>query len=281
MISNPDLILYACIAKGPTILTEFSSPKEPGIESIAKQCVEKIPPHHSIFSHTIRKKTYTFLINDPFAYFVIFDEDLEKSESLWFLDRVKMAFEELTFSNPIEDFDKLTSLCFQSKFSPFFREILSLDVDSVDSLMDVSREIRNPSLDSTSGKRGVVRPLLLTPTNTMKKKKKRPLGCVGGGGCGGSDVGGEANGDHHNLKEGGVAVMTNKINHVSDNGNRDFSVSMTHKNVGGFYLGDSKQKAKQIWRKHVWVVLILDLVICAVLFGIWLWVCRGFKCIDG
>ncbi|KAG7945353.1 hypothetical protein I3843_15G147800 [Carya illinoinensis] len=39
------------------------------------------------------------------------------------------------------------------------------------------------------------------------------------------------------------------------------------------------QKSKQIWRKHVWVVLLLDLFVCSVLFVIWLWVCGGFNCI--
>lgn len=41
---------------------------------------------------------------------------------------------------------------------------------------------------------------------------------------------------------------------------------------------NDRQKAKRIWKKHVWVVLMLDLFVCAVLFVIWLWVCSGFKC---
>ncbi|CAL5204064.1 unnamed protein product [Lathyrus oleraceus] len=41
---------------------------------------------------------------------------------------------------------------------------------------------------------------------------------------------------------------------------------------------NDRQKAKHIWKKHVWVVLMLDLFVCAVLFVIWLWVCSGFDC---
>lgn len=41
---------------------------------------------------------------------------------------------------------------------------------------------------------------------------------------------------------------------------------------------NDRQKAKHVWKKHVWVVLLLDLFVCAVLFVIWLWVCSGFKC---
>ncbi|WCJ28943.1 SNARE-like superfamily protein [Euphorbia peplus] len=247
MISNPDLILYSCIAKGSIIIAEFSSSKHPGIEEIGKRCIDKTPDHHSIFSHTIRKKTYTFIFHHPFVYFVIFDENLPKSESFWFLDRVKSAFDELIMANPVED---------------------------------VRKDSRDLSMDSRST--GTVSSPLLSKTGM--KKKKRPLVCGGGGSDSGG--GGEANG-----KEFAGSLMDNKVNHVGENGgnannimmmNKEFSVSM-HKNSNGngYYLGDSKQKAKQIWRKHVWVVLILDLVICAVLFGIWLWVCRGFKCIDG
>ncbi|XP_065879604.1 phytolongin Phyl2.2 [Euphorbia lathyris] len=281
MISNPDLIFYACIAKGSIIVAEFSNSKQPGIEEIAQRCIEKTPVHHSVFSHTIRKKTYTFLFHDPFVYFVIFDEDLAKSESFLFLDRVKMAFDELIAANPVEDFDYL---CLQSTFHPVLSEILAFDSDLVNSFTDVGKVTRNPSMDLRSTG-NVSSPLLSKPGKNMMKKKKRPLVCGRSGSDGGG--GGEANGDNQNFKEFSGSMMDNKVNHVGENGdimmtNKEFSVSM-HKNNGnnGFYFGDSKQKAKQIWRKHVWIVLILDLVICAVLFGIWLWVCRGFKCIDG
>ncbi|XP_050235736.1 phytolongin Phyl2.2 [Mercurialis annua] len=272
MISNPDLILYACIAKKSTVLTQFISSKESGIELIAQKCIEKTPSHHSYFSHTVRKTTYSFLITDPFAYFVILHENLDKSESLWFLNRVKIAFE--LFLESSKNNHELSYHCFQDEFYPVFQEILSIDSDLVDSLMEVPKEIRNPSMDSTGGKRSVVRPLLSKPAKLIMKKKKRPvLGC---GGC----VGDAKSVDNSKISENGGSVLANE----------EFSVSM-RKNGGGYYLGGvrggvgggegNKLKAKQIWRKHVWIVLILDLVICVVLFGIWLWVCRGFKCIDG
>ena len=43
-------------------------------------------------------------------------------------------------------------------------------------------------------------------------------------------------------------------------------------------LHNHSNKAKHVWKKHVWVLLLLDLFVCAVLFVIWLWVCSGFKC---
>ena len=264
MISNPNHVFYACIAKGPTVVAEFSPGKESGIEIIGQRCVEKTPPNHSMFSHTIRNKTYTFLIDDPFAYFAIFDENLQKSEHLWFLNRVKNGFEEFWGSKMMKDGEKIGSFCFQGELRCMFREILALDADLVNTLMEESsKDGRNPNLDSTNGKGAVIRPLLPKPTKVLMMMKKKPSG--------------EANGDHH----GGDLDNNNyKENGVGEHGNREVSVSMIQKS-GGFYMGDGKQKAKQIWKKHVWVVLTLDLIVCAVLCGVWLWVCRGFKCIDG
>ncbi|CAN1830935.1 Phytolongin Phyl2.2 [Linum perenne] len=264
MISNPDLILYACIAKGSTILAEYASLSDPGIAAIAQKCVQISPPHHSTFSHTAKKKTYTFLIDGPFVYFAIFHKDLARLESSWFIDRVKVSFLDLIAANSVKDFDSLTSLCFQANFYPQFREILALDLDLGDSLTGSSKDSRNPSMDSGKEKT-VTRPLLCQSGKALTKKKKNRIF-----GCG---VGGEEKGDHRGgggMKEGMMV----------ENGISDFAVAMTPKS-GGIYMMESRQKAKQMWKKHVWVVLTLDLVVCAVLFFVWLWVCSGFTCIDG
>jgi hypothetical protein len=178
------------------------------------------------------------------------------------LNRVKDAFEEFLGAKMMKDGEKMGSFCFQGELRFVFRQILALDADLVNALMEEStKDSRNPSLDSTKAKGAVIRPLLPKPSKVLMKKKKRSPG--------------EANGDHH-----GGDLDNNKASGVGENGSRDFSVTMMQKS-GGFYMGDGKQKAKQIWKKHVWVVLILDLIVCAVLFGVWLWVCRGLKCIDG
>ncbi|XP_022736831.1 phytolongin Phyl2.2-like [Durio zibethinus] len=261
MISNPNLIFYACIVKGPTILAEFSA-KEAGIESLAQKCIQKTPPFHSMFSQTVSKRTYTFLIDDPFAYFLIFHEDLEKPESFWFLNRLKSAFEDFLLTGLIVGSDNLTPNCLQPHFNPIFSEILALDLELVTSPRE---ENLNPSLDSNTGKRTVVAPLLEMPIKGLKKKRR----------LGGLEVhGAEA-------KDAGAGIgMENKVD-VSDDF-RDFPVSMHKSGAAGLYVGGGdRQKAKQTWRKHVWVVLILDLLVCTTLFGIWLWVCRGFQCLDG
>lgn len=273
MISDPKLVFYACISKGTTILAEFNS-VDPDLQTLALKCLEKAPALHSMFSHTVRKRTYTFLLDepDPYIYFAIFDEKMERYETLWFLNRVKEAFKGMIRNDPIKNFDDLSSLCFQGEFNPVFRQLLShpvepeqLNLDLNSSLpQNVLKDKRNLSLDcSTRGKRIVSLPLLGKPGKGLKKKKR---------------LSGEVNGDTRDH------LMENKVVDVSDDGGsqtRDFPASM-QKNGG--YLGDmgaGRQKAKQVWKQQVWMVLILDLCVCSVLFGVWLWICRGFRCVDG
>ncbi|KFK26892.1 hypothetical protein AALP_AA8G307200 [Arabis alpina] len=274
MISNPSLLSYTCIAKGTVVLAEFVSKYEPGIEDIALRCIENAPPHHSMFSHTVRKKTYTFAIDDDsFVYFAILDETMETSESFWVLNRLRLAIEDLIrvggsdvetlMNNPVSN-------CLQSKLDPIFTEIvgvvdLELDMDLVGSPRSVARESRNPSIDSSKGgRRAALMPLLGKPLKALKKKKRLY-----------TEAKGEGGGDVVTMKE----ISEKKVD-LCGNGNN----GVLRKELRNGLLTDhhhQSQKAKQIWRKHVWVVLMFDFCICALLFGIWLWVCDGFQCVDG
>ncbi|ESQ43211.1 hypothetical protein EUTSA_v10016082mg [Eutrema salsugineum] len=270
MISNPRLLSYTCIAKGTVVLADFASKEEPGIEEVALRCIENTPPHHSIFSHTVHKKTYTFAIDDSFVYFAILDESMEKPESFWVLNRLRSAIEDLIRIGG-SDAEKLINPaphCLQSKLDPVFAEIvgvvdvdLELDMDLVGSPRSVARESRNPSIDSTKGRRAALMPLL---GKALKKKKRLHTEAAKGGDSGDVDT----------IKE----TSEKKVD-LCGNGNSGVS----RKELRNGLLTDHhhRQKAKQIWKKHVWVVLMFDFCICAVLFGIWLWVCEGFQCIDG
>lgn len=147
----------------------------------------------------------------------------------------------------IHQSDNLNQHCFQAELAPIFRELLVLRIEAVNLVQSALAASRNGSLDSQKGKK---------VSRGLKKKKR---------------LSGERN----------DIAIENKLDVSVDNGNltRDFSVSL-HKN--GMYVGDGgRQKAKQIWRRHVWVLLLIDLFVCSLLFGIWLGICRGFKCING
>ena len=89
-IADLKWIFYTYISKEIAILAKFNS-VDPGLQTLALKCLEKAPALHWMFSHTIREQTYTFLLDEPhlFLYFDIFDEKMERSEALWFLNRVK------------------------------------------------------------------------------------------------------------------------------------------------------------------------------------------------
>lgn len=272
MISNPSLLSYTCIAKGTIVLAEFVSKEEPGIEAVALRCIENTPHHHSMFSHTVHKKTYTFAIDDDsFVYFAISNEDMEKPESFWLLNRLKSVMKDLirtgseteTLINPV-------SHCLQSKLDPVFAEIvggvdvdLELDMDLVGSPRSVARESRNPSIDSSKGRRVALMPLLGKPLKALKKKKRLH-----------NEAKSEDSGDVDTVKE----ISEKKLD-LCGNGNN----GVLRKELRNGLLSDHhhRQKAKQIWKKHVWVVLMFDFCLCAILFGIWLWICEGFQCIEG
>lgn len=252
MVSNPDLVFYACIARGTVILAEFA--RESNLDDLAFRCIEKAPPHHSIFSHTVRKRVYTFLIEGPIVYFGIFHEDLYKPEVCGFLNRLRRVFEEFIESESLKNFENFTSYCFQSQFDSTFRRLLESNMNS--------KGASRSSLDSSKRKQIPLISKISNPGSLMKKKKKL--------------VGGDAN------DEGGkyATTMDDSADLYDDNnglGSRDITLLM-QKNNGSHVL--ERQKAKQIWRKHVWVVLSIDLFVCMVLFAIWLWVCGGFQCID-
>ncbi|XP_057951556.1 phytolongin Phyl2.2 [Malania oleifera] len=254
MISDPRLIFYACISKGTTILAEHTS-GDPDLEALALKFIEKTPPFHSVFSETFHRRTYTFLIDNPFVYFAIYDENLEKAQGLWFLSRVKDVFEDILESKSITRFDDLTSHCFQAELNPIFRELLALPFE-----FSLTQDSQNASLNSSKEKKTVSLPLLGKPGKGLKKKKRAVGESNGNGEC--RDLAGE-----------------NKVVEVSDDGARDFSLSLAK---NGLLASDGgRQKAKQKWMQQVWMVLLLDLVVCSLLFAIWLWICRGFKCIDG
>ncbi|XP_004307999.1 PREDICTED: probable VAMP-like protein At1g33475 [Fragaria vesca subsp. vesca] len=249
MISNPSLIYYACIAQKETILGEIA--KEPGIGALAQKCIEKTPPHHSLYTHTVRKRTYLFSIADPFVFFGVFDQDLDQSEAVAFLNRLRCDFERVKGDNGVE----VGSHCYQAEFDSIVREIMAANSE-----VDMPPASRNLSMDSSSGKgkRMVLAPLL---GNHGLKKKKRLSGEVNGEVC----------------KDVAMSATEKKVDVMCEDG-RDFVMPVAQKSGG--LVSSERQKAKQVWRKHVWVVLMLDLFVCAVLFGVWLWVCRGLKCID-
>ncbi|XP_076897791.1 phytolongin Phyl2.1-like [Bidens hawaiensis] len=175
-----NLIFYVCMAKDTTILAEFNSNTR-DLSDLAKRCLQRTPAFHSMFSHTVHGNTYMFFIDDPFVYFGIFDESLEKHKCLLLLKNVKDVF--TGTMNP-------NSHCFQGEFSHVFRQLVA-----------------------------------------------------------------------------SKSELSSKDGHEEDKSKYCFSDD------------DVSGGNRYVWDKQVMLVLSLDLVACASLFVIWLWVCDGFQCV--
>lgn len=196
-----------------------------------------------------------FLIQDPFVYFAVFYEDLAQADGLWFLNHLKGSFEEIVEGGALKGLDSIDSLCLQRQCDSIFRGTTTLNLSMVNVSPGTAPKFsRNTSLDSVKGmKMDITRLLGSNPCKSLKKKKKK--------------INGDAKGD--DALENYKVDAPNDIHGVY----KDFSLPVQK----GF--ANDRQKAKQLWRKHVWVVLLLDMFVCLVLFVIWLWICQGFKCI--
>ncbi|XP_073032023.1 phytolongin Phyl2.2-like [Primulina eburnea] len=250
MIWDPALIYYACIAKGTTVLTEFNS-KDAALGAIAVRCLEKTPPFHSTFTHTIRSKTYTFLIDERFVYFLISHEKLENSEALGFLKSSRDAFGEVLKNE--KNLKKLSSYCYQGEFNPVFHQLLGSGLDHTDGI--------SSPMGQRMGQSGILHCGLQFNGDDGWKKMKNWLFWEFNGG--------RRNSEEENYHTGGKGFGLS----------REFSL-ISHKN-GGLHSPElmGLQNSKQVWKKQVCFVLSLDFIICVILFVVWLWICSGFECI--
>lgn len=249
MIWDPELIYYACIAKGTTVLTEFNS-KDAALGAIAVRCLEKTPPFHSTFTHTIRSKTYAFLIDEPFVYFVISHDKLENSEALGFLKSLRDAFGEVLKNE--KKLKKLSSYCYQGEFNPVFHQLLGSGLDPTDGI--------SSPMGQRMGQSGILHcGLQFNGDNGWKKMKNWLFGEFNSG---------MRNREEENYHNGGKGIGLS----------REFSL-ISHEN-GGLYSPEfmGLQNSKKVWKKQVLFVLSLDFIVCVILFVVWLWICSGFEC---
>lgn len=270
MISDPDLVRYACVAhhrssESSTILAEFNS-ADSALQQLAHKCLLYIPPNHSIFSHSYRNQTYTFLLNDGFVYFGIFDSKLKKSDQVCFLGRLKETIDHL-FKGKSNH--KLSSYCLQGELHPIFHKLLSKNI-AFDSSNVVPNDVHNnnKNSNSVSSKNRILSMSLISSSKIGKGLKKKKLE--------------ERTTSREALVEDKVDLLHEGDFDVGEVKNREIIHSNGNYLMdGGGGGGVGRHKAKKIWRRHVWIVLMLDLAVCLILFGIWLFVCRGFQCIEG
>lgn len=77
-------------------------------------------------------------------------------------------------------------------------------------------------------------------------------------------------------------MMTNSNNSSKalDKGHKYDQASGGNRSSDSEPRNKGRQYASRMWWRNVKLVLILDLVVCCILFAIWLGICRGFSCVQ-
>ncbi|XP_024358132.1 phytolongin Phyl2.1 isoform X2 [Physcomitrium patens] len=254
-----NLVYYASVSRDNVVLAEHQNSKEDPVTSeAAVGCLQQVPPYHNQFTYTIKQRMFIFLIDGAFKYCAIIDEALGKLKGLGFLEQVRIEFKRVLHSRNIDGY-QLERNALVSDFSGVFKSLVRPLVGVPQKEVDLDDGNHHAiSNDET----------VLSPSDSPRAER--------------------SNGD-------GVSPLTKSIHPKTDKKDHQViqvkEIMMTKKNQK--YEGDgtssnmdlnnkklrARELASKMWWRNVKFVLVLDLIVCCVLFAIWLGICRGFKCV--
>ncbi|KAJ1420947.1 Synaptobrevin [Sesbania bispinosa] len=91
MGNNQKSLIYAFISRGTVILAEFTE-FSGNFNSIAFQCLQKLPATNNKFTYNCDAHTFNYLVDNGFTYCVVADESIGRQVPMAFLERVKDDF---------------------------------------------------------------------------------------------------------------------------------------------------------------------------------------------
>ncbi|CAI8583997.1 unnamed protein product [Vicia faba] len=93
MANNQNLkpLIYAFVSRGTVILAEFTE-FSGNFNSIAFQCLQKLPSSNNKFTYNCDAHTFNYLIDNGYTYCVVADESTGRQVPMAFLERVKDDF---------------------------------------------------------------------------------------------------------------------------------------------------------------------------------------------
>lgn len=256
MVSFPSAIYYCCVSRGTKVLAAYTA-GDAESEKWAAICLERAPPFHAHYFETVRSRIFAFLMDGDHVYFTITDEGLGKPGVLQFLVNVRNHFHQVVENGEAGGVG-LTSFSLREELVPVLqRLIISLEsVSKVDDKYSVTAE-PDPLVCHDKDD-------LKSTTNTPSQEKAK---CV-------AEVKASVE-DEENASSKGLAV--NVVIDCDANGVRPLGCSLQKSDNSKV---SAQQLARRKWWRHVWIVLIVDMVLCLILFGVWLRICHGIQCVS-
>ncbi|XP_030943530.1 vesicle-associated membrane protein 721-like [Quercus lobata] len=84
-------LIYAFVARGTVILSEYTE-FSGNFNSIAFQCLQKLPSTNNKFTYNCDAHTFNYLVDNGFTYCVVADESVGRQVPMAFLERIKDDF---------------------------------------------------------------------------------------------------------------------------------------------------------------------------------------------
>ncbi|XP_038989965.1 phytolongin Phyl1.1 isoform X1 [Phoenix dactylifera] len=239
--SSIDNTVYCCVAKGSRILYSYNS-KDRELEALAALCLENAPPFHRWYFHSVGSRTFGYLMEGGCTYFAIVDPSLGNLEILRFLRHIRDGFKRVSRNG------------FHDELVPIIRQLItSLErmprpTNSIDASLEGGESVDGTSM---SGKT----PLLGNSKRDRRKMKDKVV------------ENDEVCEDH---RDEGVKI------HMPP----EPAGNMSLQKSSSLMRSPAQQIGQRLWWRHVKVVVAADIIVCLVLFGVWLAVCKGFQCIS-
>ncbi|KAK1276183.1 putative VAMP-like protein [Acorus gramineus] len=247
---------YLSVSKGTRVLYEQTTGSDREVDRLAALCLENAPPFHARYFHTASNRTFAFLMSDDHVYFTITDARLSNPEILKLLTHLR----ELFVRPP-----PWRGKSVDEELVPVIQRLIT-SLESVprigceDRTADGGQESVNGSTDGA--------PLLGRPSkNERKKMKDRGVDAREGGSDERTvriDVDHESHGANSGVSGGGGSGAVISLQ-KSSSSNRV----------------RAQQGARRVWWRQVRIIVAIDVVVCLLLFGVWLAVCKGFRCVSG
>ncbi|KAJ4713896.1 Phytolongin Phyl1.1 [Melia azedarach] len=276
MGSIQNIVHYCSVSKGNHKLYADSR-GDHEIENLAALCLEMTPAFHKWYFETKGTRTYGFLIEDGYVYFMIADEGIGNRGALQFLEHLRDEFKKVAKRGSRGSFSGMNAIGVQEQLVPVIRRLIT----SLESVSQTKEDWKaetplsdhaglSPSPNNANGQIEVASstkaPLLGKSSKQEKKKAKDHVISV-------RDVELE---EHHKSTDK-VKIDSTTLDSNSQNG-AGSSISL-QKDLGSMRIRSSSQSIRKKWWRQVRIVLVIDAVVCLILFVIWLSICRGIACI--